>query len=89
MNNKLSRRDFLKSTSLAGTGLALGGLSVGSVAAQSTEVVTIPTWWGPHELEGAQAFMDARFPPDGGGITVQYQYIGSDFFSKVLHQPGR
>ena len=26
MNNKLSRRDFLKSSGLAGTGLALGGL---------------------------------------------------------------
>ncbi|MCY3718791.1 MAG: substrate-binding domain-containing protein, partial [Anaerolineaceae bacterium] len=84
MNHKLSRRDFLKTTGLAGTGLAMGGLGIAPALAQSSEVVTIPTWWGPHELEGAQAFMDARFPPDGGGITVQYDYIGSDFFSKVF-----
>ena len=84
MNHKLSRRDFLKTTGLAGTGLAMGGLGISPALAQSSEVVTIPTWWGPHELEGAQAFMDARFPPDGGGITVQYDYIGSDFFSKVF-----
>ena len=83
MKGKLSRRDFLKSTGLAGSGLALGSLGVGTVAAQGTDV-TIPTWWAPHEIEGAQAFMNNLFPRDGGGTTATYEYIGSDFFSKVF-----
>ena len=83
MSGKLSRRDFLKSTGLAGSGLALGSLGVGAVAAQGTDV-TIPSWWAPHEIEGAQAFFDSVFPRDGGGVTASYEYIGSDYFSKVF-----
>ena len=83
MSNKLSRRDFLKTSGLAGSGLALGGLGIASVAAQGTDV-TIPSWWAPHEIEGAQAFFDGVFPRDGGGTTATYEYIGTDYFSKVF-----
>jgi len=83
MNEKLSRRDFFRRTGLAGAGLALGGLGVGAVAAQGTDV-TMPSWLAPHDIEGAQAFFDSVFPRDGGGTTATYEYIGSDYFSKVF-----
>jgi multiple sugar transport system substrate-binding protein len=56
---------------------------LGARASSLKSPITIPLWWAPHEIAGAQAAYDTYFTPDSG-VTVQFEFIGSDYFPKVF-----
>src|SRR4051794_19896515 len=39
--------------------------------------LTVPSWWGPHEIAGAEASFAGTFKKNTG-IDVKYDFIGSD-----------
>ena len=45
--------------------------------------LTVPLWWAPHEIEGAQYAFDTFFTPETG-IKVNFEFVGSDYFAKVF-----
>jgi len=95
MFQKLTRRGFLQQVGLAGTGLILASCvaptaqqaaSSGGAGAPSKYKVTeiiVPSWWAPHEIAGAEASFNSTFK-DQTGLTVKYDFIGSDFNAKVF-----
>lgn len=45
--------------------------------------LTIPSWWGPHEIEAAERAFQTIFK-EQTGLNVKYEFIGSDFNAKVF-----
>jgi multiple sugar transport system substrate-binding protein len=45
--------------------------------------LTVPSWWGPHEIEGAEGAFQTIFK-EQTGLNVKYEFIGSDFDAKVF-----
>jgi multiple sugar transport system substrate-binding protein len=45
--------------------------------------ITAPSWWAPHEIAGAEASFNSTFK-EQTGLTVKYDFIGSDFNAKVF-----
>lgn len=43
----------------------------------------LPSWWAPHEIEGAENAFNTIFK-EQTGITVKYDFISEDFDAKVL-----
>lgn len=92
MNSQFTRRRFLKLAGLAGAGTILASCAPAATptpaAAQASgptaespkkfkvDHLTIPIWWGPHDIEAVQGLFDTRFTPDTG-LTVKFEYIGS------------
>ncbi|MEM7131107.1 MAG: substrate-binding domain-containing protein [Chloroflexota bacterium] len=95
MTQKLTRRTFMKQAGLAGIGLALASCATPAAqpAASSDEAgapsqykvteIIAPSWWAPHEIEGAEASFNSTFK-EQTGLTVKYDFIGSDFDAKVF-----
>jgi multiple sugar transport system substrate-binding protein len=45
--------------------------------------LTVPSWWAPHEIEGAEASFQGKFK-DQTGLDVKYEFIGTDFNAVVF-----
>jgi len=59
----------------------LGSFSF-ALSAENEKLLTIPSWWAPHEIKGAEEFFDKYFTPKTG-IRVKYEYIGEAFHEKM------
>ncbi len=74
----MSRRNFLRTSALAGAGAAIGGLGISSASAQSSQPIRIiMTGYGPSTTSFSLALkrmgdrVEAKFP---GQVEVQYVY---------------
>lgn len=88
MSKRISRRDFLKHAGIATSGAMLAShlpvVLASELRSQGLKSpITIPLWWAPHEIAGAQAAFDTYFTPESG-ITAQFEFIGSDYFPKIF-----
>lgn len=92
MSRRITRREFLTRSSLAGAGALLASRApsvfanplAGTARRQFTKTeLTVPSWWAPHEIAGAEAAFAEYFTPETG-ITVKYEFIGADFNTKIF-----
>jgi multiple sugar transport system substrate-binding protein len=96
MSKLMNRRNFLKLAGLTGAGVALVGCAPAATqappAATATtatakkfkkDVLNIPIWWGPYDVEQIQKLFDTSFTPDTG-VKVNFEFIGTDYVPTVL-----
>lgn len=90
MSTKLTRRTFLQQVGLVGAGLALASCAPAAAPGEGgapskykkTDLI-VPSWWAPHEIEGAEKAFQTTFK-EQTGLNVKYEFIGSDFHAKVF-----
>lgn len=46
------------------------------------KVITVPMWWAPHEIAGAQKALDELFTPESG-IKVILEFVGAGYHEKM------
>src|SRR5690242_1692302 len=67
----------------AGTTAATAAVTTSTGKKFKKTDLSVPSWWGPHEIAGAEKSFNTDFKAQTG-ISVKYDFIGSDFNAKVF-----
>ena len=82
MVKHFSRRDFLKTTALAGAGAALSSLPHFRVGAQEPVTIRLMAWGNPTEVEAREATI-AMFHEQHPNIRVEFLHTPDDYMVKL------